>query len=121
LAIYSFSGSSKEKILKANYCCEGEIHKYGGNPGKPFHQNLDLLKGEQSMVDGPLTEEEINELLVAAEELMAKIKEGKVLALTELPLSEEVGNNGSMEEKEIDCYPNKRRGRKAVGSTDVKP
>lgn len=45
------------------------------------------------MGNGPLTEEEINELLAAYEELIAQIKEGKVL--TELPIQEETGDNGS--------------------------
>ncbi|AOQ24493.1 hypothetical protein MTAT_28680 [Moorella thermoacetica] len=60
------------------------------------------------MVGGPLTEEEINELLAAYEELIAQIKEGKVLALTRLPVREEVGNCGSFKGKMVDCFPDKR-------------
>ncbi|AOQ23009.1 hypothetical protein MTAT_29260 [Moorella thermoacetica] len=63
------------------------------------------------MVGGPLTEEEINELLAAYEELIAQIKEGKVLALTR---REEVGNYGSLEGKMVDCFPNKRGNAKCL-------
>ncbi|APC08943.1 hypothetical protein [Neomoorella thermoacetica] len=44
------------------------------------------------MVDGPLTEEEINELVAAYEELIAQIKEGKMLTM---PLQEEIKDKGS--------------------------
>ncbi|KYH31585.1 hypothetical protein MOMUL_21410 [Moorella mulderi DSM 14980] len=59
------------------------------------------------MVDGPLTEEEINELLAAYEELIAQIKEGKVRTLTRLPIREEVGNCGSNGGKMVDCLSQK--------------
>ncbi|KYH31227.1 hypothetical protein MOMUL_24570 [Moorella mulderi DSM 14980] len=61
------------------------------------------------MVDGPLTEEEINELLAAYEELIVKIKEGKVRTLTRLPIREEVGNCGSKVEKVLRLHPMLRR------------
>ncbi|WP_406677737.1 hypothetical protein [Moorella sp. ACPs] len=49
------------------------------------------------MVDGPLTEEEINELLAAYEELTSRIREGKVLPLTDLSIEETVNKNYSWE------------------------
>ncbi|PRR69666.1 hypothetical protein [Neomoorella humiferrea] len=57
------------------------------------------------MVDGPLTEEEINELLAAYEELIAQIKEGKVPTLTRLPIQEKDGNCGSFGRKWWIVYP----------------
>lgn len=66
------------------------------------------------MVDGPLTEEEINELVAAYKELIAQIEEGKVLAHTELPLQEEAGDSGSIEGKMVDCFPDKRGNAKCL-------
>ncbi|TDA67852.1 MAG: hypothetical protein D9V47_10105 [Clostridia bacterium] len=53
------------------------------------------------MVDGPLTQEEI-------EELVALIKEGKVLAPAgRATLEGETGDSDSLQEKMADRFPNK--------------
>ncbi|PRR70419.1 hypothetical protein MHFGQ_11660 [Moorella humiferrea] len=59
------------------------------------------------MVDGPLTEEEINELLAAYEKLIAQIKEDKVPTLTRLPIQEKDGTCCSFGRKMVDCLPKK--------------